>query len=331
MPTPPADGKRNASGGTAAAEARFVSTVVAIGGICLAILALYLVTSHGLREHTGNAFGKDFLNIWTASRLLLDGRTTDIFDFAKFGAAQRDFIGTDLSNAWSYPPTILLLIFPLALLPYKAAYVTWLLATAVPMLLAARALLGSRRDALLLLLAPSTTANIIFGQNGFLTTALLVGAIAIVDRRPLAAGALFGLLTIKPQLGLLVPLLLALSGRWRVLAAAGIALACVAGLIAVRRALSDPRLAAAALFTATPLVSPYLMIYDLGLLSVAVLLLQQMRLRHGPMRYEEPVLMAAWLLPMLTVAFGLARLPLAPLLVALLFGVAVVRLRRPGG
>jgi hypothetical protein len=41
-----------------------------------------------------------------------------------------------------------------------------------------------------------------------------------LDKRPLAAGALVGLLAIKPHLAILWPVLLVLSGRWRAFAAA---------------------------------------------------------------------------------------------------------------
>jgi alpha-1,2-mannosyltransferase len=81
---------------------------------------------------------------------------------------------------------------------------------------------GSRRHEhlLLLLLAPAVTVNIWTGQNGFLVTALLVGGLIVLDRRPILAGVLFGILTIKPQLGLLLPIMLVLTGRWRTIFAA---------------------------------------------------------------------------------------------------------------
>ena len=39
----------------------------------------------------------------------------------------------------------------------------------------------------------------------------------MLDRRPLLAGVLFGLLAYKPQFGLMIPLVLVASGRWRTL------------------------------------------------------------------------------------------------------------------
>ena len=73
---------------------------------------------------------------------------------------------------------------------------------------------------LLALAFPAVLINIGHGQNGFLTAALLGGALVVLDRRPLVAGVLFGLLVYKPQYGLMLPLVLAVSGRWRCFAAA---------------------------------------------------------------------------------------------------------------
>ena len=73
---------------------------------------------------------------------------------------------------------------------------------------------------LLALAFPSVLINIGHGQNGFLTTALLGGALVVLDRRPLVAGILLGLLVYKPQYGLMLPIVLAVSGRWRCFAAA---------------------------------------------------------------------------------------------------------------
>ena len=62
--------------------------------------------------------------------------------------------------------------------------------------------------------------DIFAGQNGFLTWALMIAGLAQLGRRPVLSGVCFGLLTIKPQLGLLLPLMLVLTGQWRSIMAA---------------------------------------------------------------------------------------------------------------
>ncbi len=78
----------------------------------------------------------------------------------------------------------------------------------------------TRREVTLLLLLlalayPAVLINIGHGQNGFLTAALLGGALIVLDRRPMLAGVLIGLLVYKPQFGLVIPLALIAGGRWR--------------------------------------------------------------------------------------------------------------------
>ncbi len=81
-------------------------------------------------------------------------------------------------------------------------------------------------DWLLLALAfPAVLIDVGHGQNGFLTAALIGGALVVLDRRPIAAGILLGLLVYKPQYGLLLPLVLAISGRWKCFGAAAAAVA----------------------------------------------------------------------------------------------------------
>jgi alpha-1,2-mannosyltransferase len=89
---------------------------------------------------------------------------------------------------------------------------------------------GGIRDLwLLLALAyPAVFINLGHGHNGFLTAALMAGALTHLDRRPLIAGILIGLLAYKPQFGLLIPLVLAVSGRWRVFFAAAATVAALA-------------------------------------------------------------------------------------------------------
>ena len=73
----------------------------------------------------------------------------------------------------------------------------------------------------LLLGYPAVMVSAGFGQNGFLSTALLGGAAVWLDRRPVLAGICLGSLAYKPQLGIIIPLALAAAGRWRCFAVAG--------------------------------------------------------------------------------------------------------------
>jgi hypothetical protein len=181
-----------------------------------------------------HAIGRDFVNLWVGGRLILEGNVAVLFDPAAYIAALHRLFDPQLPpHIWSYPPTSFLLAAPLSLLPYGAALVFWTAAGLAGFIAVAR--IGLRqpeadRVTALLLLAPATFATIICGQNGFLTASLLAGGFLLLERRPVVAGALLGLLSYKPHFGIMVvPALLAL-GAWRSIAAAA---ACAVALALV--------------------------------------------------------------------------------------------------
>ena len=81
--------------------------------------------------------------------------------------------------------------------------------------------------------APATGITLISGQTGYLSGALMVAGLRLLPARPVLAGVMFGLLTYKPQLGVLIPVALVAMGGWRAIAAAAAtfaALRCRGGL-----------------------------------------------------------------------------------------------------
>ena len=88
-----------------------------------------------------------------------------------------------------------------------------------------RGIIGDRIGLLLACAFPGILANAMVGQNGFVTAALLGGALIFMERRPLLAGGLIGLLSFKPHLGILIPVALVAGGHWRVIAAAAVTVA----------------------------------------------------------------------------------------------------------
>ena len=81
---------------------------------------------------------------------------------------------------------------------------------------------------LLALAFPAVFVNLGHGHNGFLTAALFGFALVQPRPRPIVAGILFGLLAYKPQFGLMIPLVLAATGRWRTMLAAAATVAALA-------------------------------------------------------------------------------------------------------
>jgi hypothetical protein len=118
-------------------------------------------------------------------------------------------------------------MLPLSLLPYETSAAVFLCATFA--LFAAATLAFRSADAPGADLLPVWAAvaayalvNVNALQNGFLIGALLLFGLAFRGRRPVLAGLAFGLLTVKPQLGLLVPLLLLFERDWATILWSGI-------------------------------------------------------------------------------------------------------------
>jgi hypothetical protein len=126
-----------------------------------------------------------------------------------------------------YPPVFLLLCWPLAFASYFVSLGVWLAATFGAYVAMARKLAPPAIGVAPFLAFPAVMMNATHGQNAFLTCALMGAGLLCLARRPVLAGVLFGALAFKPQLGLLIPVLLAFGGHWRAFFAAG---ATVAGL-----------------------------------------------------------------------------------------------------
>ncbi len=184
-------------------------------------------------DGTHFVIGRDFLNTWMGGRSVFGDGPAAWFDLHVYNATLRQMLGTNYQELyWSYPPHLLLFIWPFGLMPYLPAYIAWCVIGIALYLLACSGALPRRR-LMFLAIAPSITVCVFFGQNGFYTAALLIGGLLCLDRRPLLAGVLFGILTIKPQIGLLLPVVLLLERRWLTIAAAAITAAALVAATAM--------------------------------------------------------------------------------------------------
>ena len=177
-------------------------------GAYVFVAAWYLGTSDGLVDASGHLVGRDFVNHWTAGALVWTGAVGDLYDFHAYTAFQGELLGVALpQHNWPYPPFTLFLVAPFALAPYIWALGLWSLSTLFAYLVAARRLV--------LLFSPATFVCLLFGQTGCLIAALFICALRLLPRSPVLAGLLFGLMAIKPQFGLLVPVALVAARAWR--------------------------------------------------------------------------------------------------------------------
>ncbi|MFM2279516.1 MAG: hypothetical protein RLZZ444_1747, partial [Pseudomonadota bacterium] len=160
---------------------------------------------------------RDFANYWFSGLATVTHRTSLLFqDPAAYHEALKAIFGADYPwHNWSYPPHLLFLTAPLGMMGYLPAMVMFLGVT-LAFYLFAIGLLPRRTDWLAwFLLLPFLFINIAVAQNGFLTAGLAITGLALRQKHPLLAGLAFGLLTIKPQLGILIPFLLIYEQNWK--------------------------------------------------------------------------------------------------------------------
>jgi hypothetical protein len=219
------------SGGGSEAAARRISLVgltLALGFVV--VLAGAWIAGTWLLDAYGRPIANDFVDVWAAGHLALDGNAAAAYDWTLHKAAEVAAVGHDFENyyGWHYPPTFFFVAATLAMLPYSAAALVWLGATLPVYVAAVRHIVGERAGIFIALGSPAVLWNASAGQNGYFTAALMGGALGLMQRRPWLAGFCLGLLSYKPHLGLLFPLALIAGSRWRVFFGAALVTAALA-------------------------------------------------------------------------------------------------------
>lgn len=170
--------------------------------------------------------GLDFLPMWTGARVAAQDPAL-LYDAAHVTRAQAWLLG-DLAGArpFPYPPSALLVFGPLGRLAFWPSFGLWT-GVCVAAFCAAGAPLATRWTGLflvMLLATPAAVSGMVAGQSVFLVGALALLGLLSLARRPWLAGALVGVAAaIKPSLLVAAPLLLAVAGQWKALAAATLA------------------------------------------------------------------------------------------------------------
>jgi arabinofuranan 3-O-arabinosyltransferase len=172
----------------------------------------------------------DFVNVWAAGRLVLDGHPAQAYDWdiqkqVELALLRQDFPGY---FAWHYPPPFLFVASLLAQFSYPVAFISWVSVSFGPYLAMMRAIVGRSLGLMLGVAFPMVFNNTLVGQNGFLTAALIGGTLYLMPARPILAGICLGLLSYKPQYGLLFPLVLIAASQWTVFFTAGVVAVAIA-------------------------------------------------------------------------------------------------------
>jgi hypothetical protein len=175
-------------------------------------------------DPNGLGIPTDFVNVWADGRLVLDGHPALAYDWdiqkqVEVAELGQSFFG---NFAWHYPPPFLFVAAFLAQFPYSVAFIGWMLVSLMPYLAMMRAIVGRPFGLMLAVAFPLALNNTLVGQNGFLTAALIGGTLYLLPKRPVLAGICLGLLSYKPQYGLLFPIALIAASQWTAFWTAGV-------------------------------------------------------------------------------------------------------------
>ena len=190
-------------------------------------------------SYIGDNFHNDFTFYYAAARLGLTHGWSHLYDL-RLQQEQLDAIGSHITVAqlarYVSPPPLAWLVTPLTLLPYQVAYWMWGALLVAALVLAWHlAAPGAGRARVIFLVAAIGWLPIIYGlqlgQPALFVAAGVAACYALLQRgRDVEAGAVLGVLVLKPQLALLVPVVLLVSGRWRAFASSILVLGAITSL-----------------------------------------------------------------------------------------------------
>ena len=200
------------------------------------VLAFMIAGTHGWLVGGVKPNTTDFVSFWAAGRLADEGRPALAYDHDAHLRVEEAATAAGIGYQYFFnPPPFLLIMGPLARVPYLAAFLLFEALTLPFWLWLGTRVAGGGATALFCLLAvPSLWWVLGLGQNSFLSAGLMAAGLLLLPRRKVLAGLMFGLLCYKPHLGLLIPVALLAAGEWAAMAAAG---ATVLGIVALTVAL----------------------------------------------------------------------------------------------
>ena len=208
-------------------------TLVAAGVIALYICALATLFHNDpgwLIDKSGHPRTNEYVGVRAAGVVALRGKAADAYDWTLHRAAEAEIIGGSVKNyfAWPYPPLYLPVAMALASLPFLPSALLWIAVTLAVYAWSVIRITGVRAAGLWAVASPPCLINAYVAHTGFWTAGAMGLALEALETRPVVAGVLFGAMTMKPQLGLLIPVALMAGGYWRVMGSAVAATLCAA-------------------------------------------------------------------------------------------------------
>ena len=192
-------------------------------------LAAVLLAGSSRIDRLGQLKGRDFVFFYTLGAIVVRGDSWRLYDMDAEHELRAELVPESAESGFAsaYPPHTPLIFAPLARLSYGVAAGAWMTATSIAYVWCVWTVLaGVPRDwrrvlwpfalgfppAWFLILGGQTTAIPLLGFT--------LGWLALRGNKMWLAGFAFGLIAVKPQLGLLLALVLVATGAWSVIAGA---------------------------------------------------------------------------------------------------------------
>ena len=193
-----------------------LAALTALSFVFVLIAATFILT---MREGV-TATSIDFQVVWSAGKLALAGEPLATFDTARLSGVQNTYVENHIP--WLYPPGFPAVVIPFGALSFAAAYALWTILSLGLIAWSIRPFLAGILPLWLAVsLAPVFYPAVMLGQNSLLLFACLLAVLAALrSQRWVLAGILIGLLTLKPQLGIMIPFALLAIRAWSTIAAA---------------------------------------------------------------------------------------------------------------
>jgi hypothetical protein len=175
-------------------------------------------------------------------------------------------------------------------------------------------------SAALTVLAATTTSYVLFGRTTWQAffDSLKITRSIVLEQGDTGWERIQSVFSAVRMLGGNIELAYALQAVYGIIAAVAI--------IWIWRSRAGMELKSAALVTASLMVTPYLLDYDLIVLALPVAWLAALGLRSGFLRWEKITLLAVWLLPLLSRTLGkFLHIPIAPLVMTSLLLIILSR------
>jgi hypothetical protein len=202
---------------------RFYGSGVVAAYVLAVLLWWQLHPGYWVVDADGHLAEIDFCWIWVSGKLAASSDPSRIYDHSVLTAAQNIFYHPGecfFLHEYVYPPTFLFLTYLLGFMTYLTAFAVWVVVTLILYSTTVYTIISRPAAIIAALTSAATLKNIQRGHAGFVIAALFGLSLVFMERRPWVSGIFLGLLSCKPQYGVLVPLVLLVSRNWRALASA---------------------------------------------------------------------------------------------------------------